>query len=126
MREHAGDVDEEIGGADDFRTLRLSQAEPLGLPGKAVRPLVGQPVTRHESGQVRDVELAAFTYPSLVGIVGPLSGVFQVVHVVTEARQAEDILEVVPGYSPQGILCDEPSHDNTQRRNHLGPQSYAN
>src|SRR5262249_51948960 len=76
-------------------------------------------VTRHEPGQVLDVELAAFTHSSLVGIVGPLSGIFQVVHVVAETRQAKDILKVVPRYPPQGILRNEPSHDNTKGCHHL-------
>lgn len=70
------------------------------LPGKAVRLLVGQAVTRHEPGQILDAELTPFTYPTLVGIVGPLSAIFQVVHVMAEPRQAQDVLEVLPRYPP--------------------------
>ncbi len=96
---HAGDVDEQVCGADNCRTFRIRKAEPLRLPGKPVRPLVGQPETCHKPSQVLDIKLAAFADSSFVGIIGPLPRVFQVVDIMAEARQAKDVLKVIPCHS---------------------------
>ena len=44
--------------------------------------------------------------------IRPLTGVFEVPHVVAEIHKAEDVLEVEPRNAPEWVLRDLPSDDD--------------
>ena len=83
----------------------VPRREPIG-------PAIGEPVARHEDIQIFDVERAATAQPTFDRVVGPLPRVLEVVDVVAEARQAHDVLQVVPGHAAQRILRYEPADDD--------------
>jgi hypothetical protein len=82
-----------------------------------VGPPVRQAVPRHDPRQVVDIRAAVPGGPVVsrrppVEVVGPLARVFEVVDVVAESGQAEGVLEVIPGHSPEQRVLGDQARDN--------------
>ncbi len=107
-------VDEGIGSGQNLLEFCLRQAKDTALRrNRAVGPAFPEPAPLHEP---RDV---CGRMPAAVGGVRrPVFGVFQVDYVVTEASQALEKMEPLPGNARYGISAQDSQHDDTKRPAH--------
>src|SRR5438477_9278072 len=82
-----------------------------------IGPFLGQAISGHDLCQIIDVGGTLMGSPIISGctalqVVGPFSGIFEVINVVTEMRKTDKVLKIIPGYSPQGWMLGNQSRDN--------------
>ena len=123
MLERARDIDQEVGGGEDFRPPAIGEPVPAIPDRKPVHPAVSKAEPFHDLGQVLHVRRRVVRDQARTGVsvddVGPLARVLEVVHVVAEIGEPEGILYVVPADAPEpGVLGDQAGDDDAEAVGH--------
>ena len=122
--ERAGDVEHEVGRGDDLVAAPVGEPGPLTGAGEPVAPALAEAEALHRRGEVAHIRAAVARDPVVLPRfaledVGPLARILEVVDVVAEPREADRVLQIVPGDAGQRrVLRDEPADDDAQPRAH--------
>ena len=106
-------IDEQIGsachrveGAARHAVAGIVQMQIMPMPSQ-LRSVAPKKVSQ-EPGRISGI----IGHPVVAWMVGPAPGVFMIEHIVAEARQTDDILQVIPSDTAHRILGDHAGDDD--------------
>ena len=89
--QRSADIDQQIGGFEQFLNASFRLTVPRGVDGTAAGPTSFESETRHDSLKIFKIGIAGFglivrAAGSSVEVIGPLAGILQIMNVVTKPR----------------------------------------